>query len=188
MSKTRFIILAAPSGAGKSTLANLLLKEFPTIRFSVSATTRNPREGEVNGEHYFFISPEEFRAKIAENAFIEWEEVYNDVYYGTLKEQVEKMSKMGYFTLLDIDVFGAKRVKEEYGESVLSIFVKPPSLQALEQRLRSRGKDSEESIAKRLKKASLEMEQASSFDHIIVNNELEVAYTQLHDIVNKFIK
>src|SRR5699024_1588060 len=145
----RLIILVAPSGAGKTTIANKLLNDFPKIRFSTSATTRSPRKGEKNGEHYFFLTDADFEHKVEENGFLEWE-YYSGHRYGTLRSEVAKMMQNGYFPLLDIEVKGALTIKRMYGERCVSIFVKPPSLQELEKRLRQRGSEKEQSLQKRL--------------------------------------
>ncbi len=187
MSKGKIIILAAPSGAGKSTLANLLFEDFEKLKFSVSATTRSPRNGEENGVHYHFLSTDEFQQKIDENDFLEWEEFYNGTRYGTLRSEVDKKLKTGYFILLDVDVKGAVNVKQLYGEDCLCLFIQPPSISVLKQRLEARGTESDETLALRLDRANEELEYADQFDHVIINDELDVAYSQIKEIVTKFM-
>tara|TARA_R110000868_G_scaffold37111_15_gene131682 strand:+ start:10257 stop:10829 length:573 start_codon:yes stop_codon:yes gene_type:complete len=187
LSKGKVIILAAPSGGGKSTLAKKLFSEFEELKFSVSATTRSPRNGEENGVHYHFLTTTEFQQKIDEKDFLEWEEFYNGTRYGTLRSEVDKKLKTGYFILLDIDVKGAVNVKQIYGEDCLSLFIQPPSIAVLKQRLEARGTENEETLALRLERANEELEYADQFDHVIINDELEVAYSQLKEVVTKFM-
>ncbi|GAB5409465.1 MAG: guanylate kinase [Balneolaceae bacterium] len=187
MSNGKLIILAAPSGAGKSTLAKMLFEEFETLKFSVSATTRIPREGEVNGVHYHFLSQAEFQQKIDSKDFLEWEEFYSGTRYGTLRTEVDKKLKTGYFILLDIDVKGAVNVKQIYGDDCLSLFIQPPSITVLKQRLEARGTESEETLSLRLERANEELEYADQFDHVIINDELETAYAQVKEVVSKFM-
>ena len=175
------IVISAPSGTGKTTLCHMLLKEFPEMEFSVSYTTRKPRKGEVNGRDYFFVDEETFKRMIEENDFLEWARVYGN-YYGTSRSQVEKALREGRDLLLDIDVQGALQVKKNMPEAVL-IFIMPPSLKELERRLRKRGTDDEKTIEKRLKVAREEIKQAVHYDYIVVNDELEVAFTKLKAII-----
>jgi guanylate kinase len=184
----KVIILTAPSGSGKTTLANMLMKEFPIIRFSVSATTRKPREHEVHGVNYYFLTVDEFDKKVEQGDFLEHETFYNGTRYGTLKSDVEKQLKNGYFILLDIEVNGAKNIKDQFGDECLSIFVKPPSIGVLESRLRNRGTESEESLKIRLERVQMELEQADTFDALVINDELDNAYNQLKSIVEPFLK
>jgi guanylate kinase len=183
----KILILVAPSGGGKSTMTNRLLKDFDEIRFSVSATTRKPREGEKNGVHYFFLSREEFRKKADSGEFLEWEEFYNGTMYGTLRTVVENDLNKGYFVLLDIDVLGAKNVKEMYGDEALAIFLTPPSIDVLKQRLIARGTETEQSLQTRLERAEKEMAYASHFDTVVVNDDLETAYGEIKKTVSNFI-
>jgi len=182
------IILAAPSGAGKSTLAHRLLKDIDRIRFSVSATTRPPRPGEQQGVDYHFLSPEAFRQKVDQGAFLEWEEFYNGTRYGTLRSDVENQRDKGYFVLLDIDVLGAGTIKRIYGAQALSIFIKPPSLEELERRLRERGTENEETLRSRLERAREELSYQNRFDCVVVNDDLETAYGELREHVLAFMK
>lgn len=183
----KIIILTAPSGSGKTTLANRLMKDFPVIRFSVSATTRSPREGEVDGVNYYFISRQDFLQKVDNNEFLEYEEFYNGTLYGTLKSDVENLLKKGYFVLLDIEVKGARNIKDQFGTECLGVFVRPPSIDSLKDRLEARGTESPETIKIRLERAEMEMGQANSFDVCIVNDELDRAYQDLKKIVEPFI-
>ena len=187
MQKGKLIILAAPSGSGKSTLAKMLFDDFEELRFSVSATTRSPREGEENGVHYHFLNKAEFQQKIDAGDFLEWEEFYNGTRYGTLRSEVDKKLKTGYFILLDIDVKGAVNVKQIYGNDCLSLFIQPPSLKVLKQRLESRGTETEYSLGLRLERASEELEYADRFDQIIINDDLDTAYAQLRRAVTEFL-
>lgn len=168
-------------------MARRLLNDFDKLKFSVSATTREPRKGETDGHHYHFISEKEFRQKIENNAFLEWEEFYNGTMYGTLKQAVENELKKGYFILLDIDVLGAVNVKKMYGSRALSLFLAPPSLQVLQERLINRGTETAESLETRLQRAKKELSYTGEFDEIIINDDLEEAYSQLKDIVSTFI-
>jgi len=179
--KGLLIVISAPSGTGKTTLTHMLLKEFPDMEFSVSYTTRKPRPGEVNGKDYFFVDRETFEKMIEEGDFLEWAEVYGNL-YGTSKSQVLKALNEGKDILLDIDTQGALQVKKNFPEAVL-IFILPPSFKELERRLRSRGTDDEETIEKRLKIARVEVERAPLYDYIVVNDRLEKAYEKLKSIV-----
>ena len=179
--KGLLIVISAPSGTGKTTLTHMLLKEFPDMEFSVSYTTRKPRTGEVNGKDYFFVDRETFEKMIEEGDFLEWAEVYGNL-YGTSKSQVLKALNEGKDVLLDIDTQGALQVKKNFPEAVL-IFILPPSLKELERRLRNRGTDDEETIERRLKTARVEIERAPLYDYIVVNDVLEKAYENLKSIV-----
>ena len=181
----KLIVLVAPSGAGKTTIARKLLSEFSKLRFSTSATTRPPRKGEKDGVHYFFMSNDEFDETIENQGFLEWE-VYNGHRYGTLREEVEKVIKNGYFPLLDIEVKGALNVKKMFGDRCESIFIQPPSLEELKLRLKKRGSETTESLETRLKRAEQELAYANRFDFIVVNDELEKAYKQVKTIVKSF--
>ena len=176
-SKGRLLIFSAPSGSGKSTIVQWLMKEHPELNmhFSISCTTRAPRGTEQNGVEYFFISPAEFKEKIAQDAFVEYEEVYTDKYYGTLKSQVTEMTENGQNVVFDIDVKGGCNIKRQYGNKALSIFIQPPSIEELRRRLEGRATDAQEVIEQRLSKASYELTFADKFDIVIVNDDLEKA-------------
>lgn len=187
MKKGKVIILVAPSGGGKTTLARRLFKEFENIKFSVSATTRPPRKKETHGIHYYFISDEDFGNKISSGAFLEWEEFYGGKKYGTLRSEVDKKLNSGYFVLLDIEVKGAVNVKHIYGDESLALFIKPPSVDVLKQRLINRGTEDDETLALRLERAKEELSYADQFDQVIINDDLDSAYQQVKDAVVKFM-
>jgi guanylate kinase len=188
LSYQKIIIITAPSGSGKSTIVQYLLETLPQrLAFSVSACTRQPRKGEFHGKNYYFISVEEFEKKIADDAFIEYEMVYQGQYYGTLKEELHRIWQKQQIPLLDIDVHGAKKMKDLFGKDALSLFIQAPSLDILAQRLRQRGTDSEETIQERLQKATHELTFTPYFDHIIVNNQLEEACNHVSSLVQTFI-
>lgn len=168
-------------------MARRLLADYSRIRFSVSATTRAPREGETDGKEYHFLSKQEFTEKIRNDAFLEWEEFYNGTMYGTLKEAVESELKKGYFIMLDIDVLGAINVKKMYGDQALAVFIKPPSMDVLEDRLRNRGTESDQSLSLRLKRAKKEIDYAGKFDVVVVNDKIETAYSEIKTAVEQFI-
>jgi guanylate kinase len=181
-SVSRLIVVSAPSGTGKTTLCARLLNEIPELFLSISTTTRAPRGTEKHGTEYFFAPKEEFKAKIAAGRFAEWAEVHGN-FYGTTKDFIEQAFSDGKSLLLDIDVQGADSLKTAYPKETIRIFLKPPSMEELERRLRARGTDSEESITKRLAAAANEMGQMEHFDHVIVNDILERAYFQLSGVV-----
>ncbi len=183
----KLIVFSAPSGSGKSTIINCLMQNDFNLHFSVSATSRAPRGQEQNGKEYFFLTPEQFKEKIKENAFLEYEEVYRDKYYGTLKSEVEKQLKNGENVVLDIDVKGALNVKRIYGNQALLVFIQPPSIETLRQRLQKRGTDSPEVIEDRVKKAEYELSFAKDFDVVIINDQLEIAVRQATETVVNFL-
>ncbi len=185
--KEKLFIFSAPSGAGKSTIVQHLMKQGLGLEFSISATSREPRVGEVDGREYHFISPEKFRKMIKEDAFIEWEEVYPDQFYGTLYSEVENIWKRGKHAIFDIDVVGGQNLKKEFGERACAIFIQPPSREVLEQRLRSRATDDKASLQLRLGKAMFEMEHATRFDYILINDSLEKALAEAEKIVTDFL-
>lgn len=188
-SKGRLLIFSAPSGSGKSTIVQWLMKEHPELNmhFSISCTTRAPRGTEQNGVEYFFISPAEFKEKIAQDAFVEYEEVYTDKYYGTLKSQVTEMTENGQNVVFDIDVKGGCNIKRQYGSKALSIFIQPPSIEELRRRLEGRATDAQEVIEQRLSKASYELTFADKFDVVIVNDDLEKAKADTLNAINEFL-
>ena len=189
MKKGKLLIFCAPSGSGKSTLVQWLMREHPelNLRFSISCTTRQPRGTEQDGVEYFFITPAEFRQKIAEEAFVEYEEVYTDKFYGTLKSQVQAQIERGENVLFDIDVKGGCNIKSQYGDEALSLFIQPPSVDELRRRLTGRGTDSPEMVEQRLAKAEYEMSFAPKFDRIIINDDLEKAKEEVFAIVRDFL-
>ena len=174
----KLIIFSAPSGSGKSTIINYLLKQGLNLRFSISATSRPPRGTEQNGVEYFFLSPEEFKEGIANNEFVEYEEVYPGRFYGTLKSQVEKQLAEGQNIIFDVDVVGGCNIKRFYGDRALSVFIQPPSIEELRKRLEGRGTDSPETINSRIAKAEFELSYAPKFDIVVVNDQLEKAEAQ----------
>lgn len=183
------IIFSAPSGSGKSTIVQWLMTEHPELKlaFSISATSRPPRGTEQHGVEYFFLSPEEFRSRIARNEFLEYEEVYQDRFYGTLKEQVENQLMSGQNVVFDVDVKGGCNIKSYYGQRALSIFIQPPSVEELRRRLLNRGTDSMEQIEQRVDKAEYEMSFAPQFDSIVTNDNLDQAKQQTLDLLRKFL-
>jgi len=180
------IVLTAPSGAGKTTIARRLMEAVPELRFSVSATTRPPREGEEDGAAYFFLSESEFRSLIEEGAFIEYEEVYPGRFYGTLRDRLERLADAGP-VLLDLDVKGAASIKRLYGDHAFVVFIQPPSLAVLEARLRARGTETEASLSTRLTRARTELEFASQADAVVVNDDLERAVAETVAHVRAFL-
>jgi guanylate kinase len=189
MTKTgKLIIISAPSGTGKSTIIQRIIDdEQLQLEFSVSATTRPPREGEIDGVNYYFMTNEQFRSEIDNDTFAEYQEVYAGRYYGTLKREIERINRNGKNVILDLDVLGGINVKKLYGDHALSIFIAPPSLEALRERLMGRGTDSIEDIENRLAKAQFEMEHAIHFDREVVNDDLDVAVEQVRSIINDFV-
>ena len=184
----KLIIFSAPSGSGKSTIINYLLTQHLNLAFSISATSRPPRGTEQHGVEYFFLTPEEFRSRIENNEFLEYEEVYKDRYYGTLKEQVEKQLEAGQNVVFDVDVVGGCNIKKFYGERALSVFIQPPSVEELRCRLEGRGTDTPEVIESRIAKAEYELSFAPQFDCIIVNDNLETAKAETLKVIKEFLE
>jgi len=184
----KLIVFSAPSGSGKTTMVRELLKEEKfKLEFSVSATSRKKRPNEIEGKDYYFLSVDEFKQKIKENAFAEWEEVYENQFYGTLKSEIAHIRKKGYNVVFDIDVAGGISIKKLFKDDCLTIFIQPPSISELEKRLRNRGTETERSLKKRLAKAEKEMTYSENFDITIINDVLEVAVTKVKKIVAGFL-
>jgi len=184
----KLVIFSAPSGSGKSTIINFLLKQGLDLHFSISATSREPRGNEKHGVEYYFLSPEEFKSKIAANEFLEYEEVYTDKYYGTLKSEVERLLTNGNNVVFDVDVVGGCNIKQYYGDRALSLFIQPPGIEVLRSRLEGRGTDSPEVIESRLAKATYEMTFAPKFDKVIMNDEIETAKAETLQVIRAFLE
>ena len=184
----KVVIFSAPSGSGKTTLVKHCLEVFPSLEFSVSATTREPRGSEEHGKDYYFFSPEEFRQKISEDAFVEYEEVYADKFYGTLKSEIERIWNSQKVVIFDVDVVGGLNLKKILGEKAMSVFIAPPSVDELEKRLINRDTDSEETIKTRINKAQEELEYKNQFDEVLVNDDLDKAKQEIEKLVQKFIQ
>lgn len=182
------IIITAPSGSGKTTITNSVLSQLDNLSYSVSATTRKPREGEIDGIDYYYIEPEEFVKKIEQKEFIEWEEVYKDMYYGTLNSEVERIWHLGKAVIFVVDVIGALQLKKYFEDKALSIFIQPPSLKVLEQRLILRGSETEETLHKRKKRFSKEMSYLGEFDKVIINENLVTACAEALNLINDFLE
>lgn len=182
------ILFSAPSGCGKTTIIRELMQYFDCFGFSISATSRQPRAGEVDGKDYYFLSHNEFKRRVDQGDFLEWEEVYAGTCYGTLKSEVERLWAEGRVAVFDVDVNGGRNIKRHFGADALSIFVMPPSVEVLEQRLRSRGTESEEAIAKRLGRSAEELKQAPQFDVTIVNDDLPRAVAETRRVIEDFLK
>ena len=187
--KGKLIIVSAPSGSGKSTIVQWLMKEHPELRlyFSISCTSRAPRGTEQNGVEYFFLTEEEFRQKIDNDEFLEYEEVYAGRFYGTLKQQVERQLEAGQNVVFDVDVKGGVNIKKYYGERAMSLFIQPPSVEELRRRLEGRGTDTPEAIEDRLAKAEYEMTFAPQFDHVVINDNLETAKQEALSLLRDFL-
>ena len=187
--KGKLIIVSAPSGSGKSTIVQWLMREHPELKlyFSISCTSRPPRGTEQHGVEYFFLTPEEFRQKIDNDEFLEYEEVYQDRFYGTLKAQVERQREPGQNVVFDVDVKGGVNIKKYYGDEALSLFIQPPSVEELRRRLEGRGTDTPEAIEERLAKAEYELTFAPQFDRIIINDDLETAKEETLQTLNDFL-
>lgn len=188
MSKGKLVIFSAPSGSGKSTIIHHLLENGMNLTFSISATSRAPRGNEQNGVEYFFLTPEEFKERIARNEFVEYEEVYPNRFYGTLKSQVDKQLEAGQNVIFDVDVVGGCNIKKLYGERALSVFIQPPSIEELRRRLNGRNTDTPEVIEDRIAKAAYELSFAPKFDVVIVNDILEKAQKEAFELIDQFLK
>ena len=183
----KLIIFSAPSGSGKSTIINYLLQQSLRLRFSISATSRAPRGTEQNGAEYYFLTPEEFKARIAKGDFLEYEEVYTDKFYGTLKSEVERILDEGDNVIFDVDVVGGCNIKHYYGERALSVFIQPPSIEELRKRLVGRGTDTPEVIESRIAKAEYELSFADKFDTVVINDDLETAKANALQVIRTFL-
>ena len=183
----KIILITAPSGSGKTSIVNHLMKEFPSLSFSVSATTRRPRKNEKEGKDYYFISENEFKEKIHDKEFLEWEMVYEGKYYGTLKSEIERIWKEKKIPVLDIDVQGAIHVQQQYPVNTIAIFVQAPSISELKRRLQSRGSETEETLKARLNKSTYEMTFRNHFENIIINENFEEACKETEKIIAKFL-
>jgi len=181
------IVVSAPSGAGKTTIVKHLLKTFPQLGFSVSATSRKIREGELNGREYYFVSADEFRLMTEQQKLLEWQQVYPGSYYGTQVSEIERIASNGQFPVFDVDVVGGLNIKKMYGEKAMAVFIRPPSYEILESRLRSRATDPDESLQKRLSKVKWELTFENEFDKVIVNDSLEDALTHAENLVKNFL-
>ena len=187
-SKGKLIIVSAPSGAGKTTLVKHLLAGDLNLGFSVSATSRPQRTGEVDGKDYFFMTAEAFRERLDAGDLLEWQEVYEGSYYGTLFSEVEKLRNLGKNVIFDVDVVGGMNIKKRFGEEARSVFISPPTIEALGLRLKKRSTDSPETIAKRMEKAKWELSFAPQFDFVVINDDLEEAKNEIYNIVEQFVK
>ena len=182
------IIFSAPSGSGKTTVVNHLLSIMPELGFSVSATTRKPRENEMDGREYYFLDPEDFRQKLANDEFLESEEVYNGIFYGTLHSEVERLWSLGKTVIFDVDVAGGLRIKKKFGNNALAIFLRPPSIDILMDRLRKRSTEVEHQLQMRIDKAHYELQFENQYDLVLINDKLEDTLAKAEDIVRNFIK
>lgn len=183
----KLIVVSAPSGSGKTSIVKQILKSDLNIEFSVSACSRAPRTGEIHGKDYYFLSVEDFRNKISRNEFIEWEEVYPGSFYGTLKSEADRIWASGNHIIFDVDVVGGLNIKEQFNDRCLALFIQAPGIDELEQRLRGRGTDDDETIKKRVSKASHELKYAPRFDKIIVNRDLDAAVKETYESIKNFL-
>lgn len=183
----KVLIFSAPSGSGKTTIVRHLLERFPELEFSISATSRAPRGAERDGVDYYFMDDAEFRARVEQGEFVEWEEVYAGTCYGTLRAEIDRIWDREHVVVFDVDVVGTLNIKKLFGDQALSIFIMPPSVEVLRARLEGRGTDSPEAIERRLAKAEQEIAYASKFDRVIVNDDLETAYAEARRVVGDFL-
>lgn len=183
----RAVLFSAPSGSGKTTIIRRLMQYFDCFEFSISATSRQPRAGEQHGVDYYFLTPEEFEQRVQQGLFLEWEEVYAGTRYGTLKSEIDRICQKDKVVIFDVDVKGGINLKRYFGDDALAIFVMPPSIEVLEQRLRGRGTESEESILKRLGRSAKELEEAPRFDVTIVNDDLDNAVEKTRQVITSFL-
>lgn len=187
MNNRRAILFSAPSGSGKTTIIREILKRFDCFEFSISATSRRPREGETDGKDYYFLSAETFERRVQEGQFLEWEEVYAGTRYGTLKSEIDRIWDNGHVIIFDVDVNGGMNIKKYFGADALALFVMPPSVEVLEQRLRCRGTESEEAITKRLARSAAELKMSDQFDVTIINDELEKAVDETQKVITNYL-
>lgn len=187
MNHRKAILFSAPSGSGKTTIIREILKRFDCFEFSISATSRKPRQGEHDGVDYYFLTPEVFEERVNKDLFLEWEEVYAGTRYGTLKSEIDRIWDNGHVIIFDVDVNGGMNIKRYFGADALAIFVKPPSVEVLEQRLRSRGTETDEAIAKRLARSAVELDMSDQFDVTVINDDLEAAVDQTQQIINNYL-
>ena len=187
MQAQKSIVISAPSGAGKSTIVSALLQKYPQLAFSISACSRQPRGQEINGVHYYFLSPENFKTKIDEGAFFEWEEVYEGMYYGTLNSELERIWSQGQIVVFDVDVIGGLNIKQKLKDAVVAIFIQPPSIAVLEERLIKRQTDAPDKIKLRLAKAAEEMSRAHEFDHVVINDDLQKAIADIEALLKPLL-
>lgn len=187
MNHRKALLFSAPSGSGKTTIIRELLQRFDCFEFAISATSRQPRAGERNGEDYYFLTPETFRQRVDNGDFLEWEEVYAGTCYGTLKSEIDRIWDNGHVIIFDVDVNGGMNIKKYFGSDALAIFVMPPSVEVLSQRLRSRGTESEEAIAKRLARSAEELKMSGQFDVTVVNDLLDRAVDETQRIINNYL-
>ena len=183
----KLIVISAPSGAGKTSIVRYLLKKIPELSFSVSACSRNKRSNEINGKDYYFMGVNGFKDKIKKNAFLEWEEVYHNQFYGTLKSEIDRISNEGKTIIFDVDVIGGLNIKKQYPKNCLAIFVMPPSINVLTERLRARGSESEESLQIRIDNAEKEISKKNEFDAVILNDNFNLASKEIEELIAAFI-
>lgn len=184
----KVIIVSAPSGAGKTSIVRHLLEQVPDLKFSISATTRPKRDYEIDGKDYYFLTPEQFKERLANDEFLEWQEVYADQFYGSLKSEVERIWSNGQAVIFDVDVLGGLNIKKFYGDEALSVFIEPPTMDELENRLKNRGTENDASLKKRLAKAEYELSFARQFDKIVLNDDLKTAQQEMIDLVRDFLE
>ncbi len=188
MPEGKIIIFSAPSGAGKTSIVQALVHQNPDkLSFSISATTRKPRQGETSNKDYYYFSVKDFQQKISENAFVEFEEVYKNLYYGTLKSEIDRIWRMGKHVILDVDVKGGLNLKKYFGNEAISIFVKPPNVGTLEERLRKRNTETPEQLQQRIEKAEFELSYEPQFDKVVENNVLEEAVSNAQQLIDRFL-
>ena len=188
ISNSKLLLFCGPSGSGKTTIVRHLIKTFPELSFSVSATTRSKRQNEVDGVDYYFLSVDEFHKKIENEEFLEWEEVYENGFYGTLRSEIDRIAALGKVAIFDVDVEGGIHIKGRFGKNLLDVFVKPPSINDLHHRLVARASETTDSLDKRILKAELELTYAHRFNHVIINKDLNVAFAEAEKLVRAFLQ